>query len=76
MTLTIELRAGELVTTLAPAVGGAIANFYSQRGTQQQHWLRPSEVPDPAMPWTMPASRWYPLPTVSARATAALVRVR
>ena len=53
MTLTIELRAGELVTTLAPAVGGAIANFYSQRGTQQQHWLRPSGVPDPAMPWTM-----------------------
>ena len=58
MTPTIELRAGEHVTTLAPAVGGAIANFYSQRGDQQQHWLRPNAAPNPALPWAMAS---YPL---------------
>ena len=58
MTPIIELRAGELVATLAPTVGGAIASFYSQRGTQQQHWLRPNDAPNPAMPWAMAS---YPL---------------
>lgn len=58
MTPTLEMRAGELVVTLAPSVGGAIANFYSQRGTQQQHWLRPQKNPNPALPWAMAS---YPL---------------
>ena len=58
MNPTLELRAGELVTILAPTVGGAIANFYSQRGGQQQHWLRPNTAPNPATPWTMAS---YPL---------------
>ena len=58
MTPTFELRAGELVATLAPGVGGAIANFYSQRGGQRQHWLRPADAPNPATPWTMAS---YPL---------------
>jgi aldose 1-epimerase len=53
MTPTVELRAGELVATLAPSVGGAIASFYSQRGQQQQHWLRPNAAPNPAQPWAM-----------------------
>ncbi|MEO5795529.1 MAG: aldose 1-epimerase [Rhodoferax sp.] len=58
MTPILELRAGELIATLAPAVGGAIASFYSQRGDQQQHWLRPNTAPNPATPWTMAS---YPL---------------
>ncbi|WP_394790619.1 aldose 1-epimerase [Rhodoferax sp.] len=58
MTSSLELRAGELVLDLAPGVGGAIARFYSQRGTQQQHWLRPNTAPDPAQPWAMAS---YPL---------------
>jgi aldose 1-epimerase len=53
MTPTLELRAGELVATLAPTVGGSIASFYSQRGQQRQHWLRPNDAPDPAKPWAM-----------------------
>ena len=53
MTSSIELRAVELHLTLAPLVGGSISRFYSQRGTQQQQWLRPAETLDPAKPWTM-----------------------
>jgi aldose 1-epimerase len=53
MASLIALRAGELVATLAPSVGGSIANFYSQRGHQLQHWLRPNDAPNPAMPWAM-----------------------
>ena len=53
MTSSIELHAGELTLALAPEVGGAIAGFYSQRGTKQQHWLRPADTLDPAKPWTM-----------------------
>lgn len=58
MTSILELRAGELIANLAPAVGGGIASFYSQRGEQQQHWLRPCSAPNPATPWTMAS---YPL---------------
>jgi len=55
MTPSLELRAGELVLTLAPAVGGSIARFFSQRGDHIQHWLRPAaaEALDPSAPWTM-----------------------
>ena len=53
MTSSIELRAGELHLTLAPQVGGSIARFYSQRGDQQQQWLRAADTLDPAKPWTM-----------------------
>ncbi len=53
MTSLIALRAGEMVATLAPLVGGSVASFYSQRGGQQQHWLRPNHQPDPATPWAM-----------------------
>ena len=63
MNPTLTLRAGELTATLAPNVGGSIASFYSQRGSQQQHWLRPNNAPDPAMPWAMvqrPAIRGPP----------------
>lgn len=36
------LRSGELNLELAPAVGGSIARFYSQRDGSLQHWLRPA----------------------------------
>lgn len=64
MTSSIELRAGELALTLAPQVGGAIARFYSQRGSRQQHWLRPADTLDPASPWSMAS---FPLAPFSNR---------
>ncbi len=66
MTASIELHAGELTATLAPEVGGAIARFFSQRGTVQQHWLRPTPLDalDPALPWTMAS---FPLVPYSNR---------
>jgi aldose 1-epimerase len=38
----LQLRRGELVLDIAPALGGAIANFYSVRGGERFDWLRPA----------------------------------
>jgi len=38
----VQLRRGELVLDVAPALGGAIANFYSVRGGERFDWLRPT----------------------------------
>ena len=38
----LSLHAGALTLELAPAVGGAIARFYSTQDEYVQHWLRPA----------------------------------
>lgn len=42
----LHLRHGELALTLAPVIGGAVASFYSERGAQRHHWLRPASAAD------------------------------
>lgn len=44
----LQLCQGELTMTLAPAIGGAVASFYSERTANgpRHHWLRPASAAD------------------------------
>lgn len=40
----LRLQRGDLALELAPAIGGSIASFYSERAGQRHHWLRPASA--------------------------------
>lgn len=44
MTARVTISHGELVLTLAPAIGGSVAALYSERADGRHHWLRPASA--------------------------------